>query len=66
MTATASRQTAASPIAPFSLSRLLRFIGAVLFIVAAFAAGGHVLFGIPEWTWGFAAFGAWVLSTITA
>jgi hypothetical protein len=44
------------------LSRILLVIGTVLFVLAAFAAGGHQLAGIGEWPWGFGAFAAWVLS----
>jgi hypothetical protein len=44
------------------LSRILLVIGAVLFTLAAFAAGGHPLAGVPDWPWGFGAFAAWVLS----
>jgi hypothetical protein len=47
---------------PLYLSRILLAIGAVLFVLAAFAAGGHPLAGITEWPWGFGAFAAWVLS----
>lgn len=47
---------------PLYLSRILLVIGAVLFTLAAFAAGGHPLAGVPDWPWGFGAFAAWVLS----
>ena len=43
-------------------SRLLLFIGTVLFVLAAFAAGGHPLAGIGEWSWGFGAFASWMLA----
>lgn len=49
-------------VTPYSLSRILLVIGTVLFVLAAFAAGGDTLGGIPAWTWGFAGFAAWVLS----
>jgi hypothetical protein len=44
------------------LSRILLVIATILFILAAFAAGGHPLAGIGEWPWAFGAFAAWVLS----
>jgi hypothetical protein len=47
---------------PWYLSRVLLVIGAVLFVLAAFAAGGHPLAGVADWSWGFGAFAAWVLS----
>ena len=47
---------------PWYLSRILLVIGTVLFVLAAFAAGGHPLAGIGMWPWGFGAFAAWVLS----
>ena len=46
----------------WSLARILLVIGAILFTLAAFAAGGHPLAGVTEWCWGFGAFAAWVLS----
>lgn len=46
----------------WSLARILLVIGAILFTLAAFAAGGHPLAGVTEWPWGFGAFAAWVLS----
>jgi hypothetical protein len=47
---------------PWYLSRVLLVIGTVLFVLAAFAAGGDTLGGIAAWCWGFGAFAAWVLS----
>lgn len=47
---------------PWYLSRILLVIGTVLFVLAAFAAGGHPAAGIGMWPWGFGAFAAWVLS----
>jgi len=47
---------------PWYLSRVLLVIGTILFVLAAFAAGGHPLAGISEWPWAFGAFAAWVLS----
>lgn len=49
-------------VAPLSLSRILLTVGAVLFVLAAFAAGGDTLGGIAAWSWGFGGFAAWVLS----
>jgi hypothetical protein len=46
----------------WSLARILLVVGAILFTLAAFAAGGHPLAGVTEWPWGFGAFAAWVLS----
>ena len=46
----------------WSLSRCLLLIGAILFTLAAFAAGGHPLAGITDWPWAFGAFAAWTLS----
>jgi len=43
-----------------ALSLLL--VAAVLFVIAAFAAGGDALGGIAAWVWGFGAFAAWSLS----
>ena len=47
---------------PWYLSRILLVIGTVLFVLAAFAAGGHPLAGIRDLPWAFGAFAAWVLS----
>ena len=60
MTAPAQPQPAV--MTPLSLRRVLLVAGAVLFVLAALAAGGDTLGGIPDWTWGFAGFAAWVLS----
>lgn len=46
----------------WTLRRILLVIGAVLFAIAAFAAGGDTLGGISAWPWGFGAFAAWALS----
>jgi hypothetical protein len=46
----------------WNFSRVLLVIGAILFVLAAFAAGGHPLAGVGEWPWGFGAFAAWMLS----
>jgi hypothetical protein len=48
--------------APLSLSRVLLVVGTVLFVLAAFAAGGDTLGGIAAWSWGFGGFAAWMLS----
>jgi hypothetical protein len=58
----AQPQPRAVAVTPLSLSRILLTVGAVLFVLAAFAAGGHVLGGISAWAWGFGAFAAWMLS----
>jgi hypothetical protein len=47
---------------PWYLSRVLLVIGTILFVLAAFAAGGHPLAGVADWCWAFGAFAAWVLS----
>lgn len=49
-------------VTTYSLRRVLLTVGAVLFVLAAFAAGGDTLGGITAWVWGFAGFAAWVLS----
>jgi hypothetical protein len=46
----------------WGFSRILLVVGCILFVIAAFAAGGHPLAGVPEWPWAFGAFAAWVLS----
>jgi hypothetical protein len=52
--------TTAVGVIPFS--RIVMFAACVLFVLAAFAAGGHPLGGITAWTWGFAGFAAFALS----
>lgn len=47
---------------PWYASRILLVVGTILFILAAFAAGGHPLAGITGWSWAFGGFAAWVLS----
>ncbi len=47
---------------PWYLSRVLLVIGTVLFVLAAFAAGGHELGDIAAWPWAFGGFAAWMLS----
>lgn len=59
---TAPAQPQPVVVTPFSLRRILLVAGAVLFVLAAFAAGGDLLGGIPAWSWAFGAFGAWCLS----
>jgi hypothetical protein len=61
MTAPAQPQQPVA-VTPYSLRRILLVAGTVLFALAAFAAGGDTLGGIPAWTWGFGAFAAWTLS----
>jgi hypothetical protein len=46
----------------WSFARVLMVVGAILFVLASFAAGGHPLAGVPEWAWGFGALAAWMLS----
>jgi hypothetical protein len=48
--------------AGISLSRVLLFIGTALFVVGAFAAGGHPLGGVPVLPWWGGAFAAWMLA----
>ena len=60
MTAPAQPQPVA--VVPYSLRRILLIVGTVLFVLAAFAAGGDTLGGITAWVWGFAGVAAWVLS----
>lgn len=62
MTAPSQQQPRPAVAVPLSLSRVLLAVGTVLFALAAFAAGGHVLGGIAAWSWGFGAFAAWALS----
>jgi hypothetical protein len=50
------------PYGPWYLSRILLVAGTILFVLAAFAAGGHPLAGVPDWCWAFGGFAAWVLS----
>lgn len=47
---------------PWYLSRILLVTGTVLFVLAAFAAGGHPLAGVTDLPWAFGGFAAWVLS----
>jgi hypothetical protein len=47
---------------PWYPSRFLLVIGTVLFVLAAFAAGGHPLAGVTDLPWAFGGFAAWVLS----
>jgi hypothetical protein len=60
MTTPAPQQTVV--VSPVSLRLILLVVSAVLFVLAAFAAGGDALGNIPAWSWGFGAFAAWVLS----
>lgn len=50
------------PVTGLSLSRALIVVSAVLFVLAAFAAGGHELASISAWPWAFGAFAAWALA----
>jgi len=47
---------------PFYLSRVLLVVGAILFVLGAFAFGGHPLAGIGGAVWDSGAAAAWVLS----
>lgn len=47
---------------PFSLARVLFIVGAAMFIIGAFAAGGHELASILYPTWALGALGAWMLA----
>lgn len=58
MTAPAQVRPAAAPV---SLSRALLIAGTVLFVLAAFAAGGGALGHVAAWSFGFGGFAAWVL-----
>jgi hypothetical protein len=49
-------------VTPFSLRRILLVVGAVLFALAAFSAGGDALGHVPAWSWAFGALGAWCSS----
>lgn len=62
MTAPSQQQPRPVVVTPLSLSRILLTVGAILFVLAAFAAGGDTLGGITAWSWGFGAFAAWMLS----
>ena len=59
---TAPAQPQPVVVTAWSLRRILLVIGTVLFVLAAFAAGGDTLGGIADWVWGFGGFAAWVLS----
>jgi hypothetical protein len=59
---TAQPNTRLPAAPPFSLARVLFIVGAAMFIIAAFAAGGHLIDDIPEWSWAFGGFAAWMLS----
>lgn len=62
MTAPSAQPPRPVVAAPLSLSRVLLVVGTVLFVLAAFAAGGDALGGITAWSWGFGGFAAWMLS----
>jgi hypothetical protein len=46
--------------------RALLVTGTVLFVLAAFAAGGDMLGGITDLPWAFGAFAAWMLAKAVA
>ena len=49
-------------VGTLSVSRLFMFAAAVLFVLAAFAAGGDALGGVNAWSYGFGAFAAVALA----
>jgi hypothetical protein len=44
------------------ISRVLMLIAAVLFVLAAFAVGGHDLANVPAWAWAFGGLASWALA----
>jgi hypothetical protein len=46
----------------WSFSRLLLLAGCILFVLGAFAFGGHPLIGVPGAVWDSGAAAAWCLS----
>lgn len=50
------------PATAWTLRRVLLVISGVLFIVAAFASGGHVLLTVPAWSWAFGGAAAYALA----
>lgn len=42
--------------------RLMLIVAAILFVIAALAAGG--IFTTPMWAWAFGGFAAWVLAGV--
>jgi hypothetical protein len=59
--------TAPQPVQPVavagvSLRRILLVVGAILFVLGSLTAGGNSVGGVPEWSWGFAAFAAFSLA----
>jgi hypothetical protein len=58
-----------APVAPGPVPRSthcwwMLLISGVLFVIAAFAASGDALGDITAWTWGFAAFAAFVFAWV--
>jgi hypothetical protein len=47
---------------PFGASRVFLIIACVLFVIAAFVAGGNDFLTTEAWAWGFGGFASWVLS----
>jgi hypothetical protein len=47
-----------------TVSKVLLVAGAVMFVLAAFAAGGHALEGVPALSWFGGGFAAWVLAGV--
>lgn len=62
MTQPVVQQPVARPV--YSHTRLVLIISVILFVLAAFAAGGHALLDIPAWSFGFGAFAAYVLAWV--
>jgi len=62
MTAPAPQPQPVYPAGTWPPRRILLLVAAVLFVIAAFAAGGDTLGGITAWVWGFAGFASWALS----
>lgn len=62
MTAPSAQPSRTAAAVPLRLSRVLLVTAAVLLALAAVTAGGHALWTVPAWSWGFGALGAWALS----
>jgi hypothetical protein len=46
----------------WTLNRILIFIGAVLFFIAAIVVDGANVLNTPAWSWAFWGFSAWLLA----
>jgi lysylphosphatidylglycerol synthetase-like protein (DUF2156 family) len=58
-----------APVAPGPVPRTthawwMLLISGILFVIAAFAANGDSLLDVNPWTWGFAAFAAFVFAWV--